>query len=170
MKTYNSLLQGNENFKCIKEEKVDNYIAVDLKDNPDGIFEASQPHLIKRIIYCAINDSTKTNSRPTPASLPLLHNDEKSSNRKCDWNYRTVTGMPNYLTGSTRPNIAMAVHQIARFSNNSKLSHEKSIFRICRYLLGTAENGMIFKPDKTKALELYVDADLAATWKNTGEE
>ena len=78
--------------------------------------------------------------------------------------------MLNYLTGSTRPDIAMAVHQIARFSNNPKLSHEKSIMRICRYLIGTADKGMIFKPDKTKGLELYVDADFAGNWKNAGEE
>ena len=73
---YNSLLQGNENFKLTKEGKIDNYLGVELKDNPDGIFEASQPHLIKRIIYYVITDSTKTNSRPTPASLQLLHKNE----------------------------------------------------------------------------------------------
>ena len=72
--------------------------------------------------------------------------------QKYNWNYRAVTGMLNYLTGSTRPDIAMAVHQISRFGNNPKLSHEKSIIRICRYLIGTAENGMIFKSDKTKDL------------------
>ena len=108
--------------------------------------------------------------RQTPASLPLLHKDENGSNRRNKWNYRAVTGMLNYLTGSTRPDIAMAVHQIARFSNNPKLSHEKSIMRICRYLIGTADKGMIFKPDKTKGLELYVDADFAGNWKNAGEE
>ena len=121
-----------------KEGKIDNYLGVELKDNPDGSFEASQPHLIQRIIDFAIDDSTKTNSRPTPASLPLLHKDENGSNRRNKWNYRAVTGMLNYLTGSTRPDIAMAVHQIARFSNNPKLSHEKSIVQIYRYLLGTA--------------------------------
>ena len=73
--------------------------------------------------------------------------------------------MLNYLTGSTRPDIAMAVHQISRFSNNPKLSNEKIVMRICRYLIGTADKGMIFKPDKTKGLELYVDADFAGNWK-----
>ena len=116
---YNSLLQGNKNFKLTKEGKIDNYLGIELKDNPDVSFEASQPHLIKRIIDFAINDNKKTNSRPTPANLPLLHKDEKGSNRKYDWNYRAVTGMLNYLAGSTRPDIAMAVHKIARFSNNS---------------------------------------------------
>ena len=46
----NLLLQGNENFKLTKEGKIDNYLGVELKDNPDGSFYASQPHLIRRII------------------------------------------------------------------------------------------------------------------------
>ena len=83
-----------------KEGKIDNYLGVELKDNPDGSFEASQPHLIKRIIDYTIDDSTKTNSRQTPTSLPLLHKDENGLHRKYDWNYRKVTGMLNYLTGS----------------------------------------------------------------------
>ena len=73
--------------------------------------------------------------------------------------------MLNYLTGSTRPDISMATHQIARLSNDSKLSHEKSIIRVCRYFLGTLENGMVSKPDNSKGLELYVDADFAGNWK-----
>ena len=149
---YNSLLHGDENFKLTKEGKIDNYLGVKLKDNPYGTFEASQPHLIKKIIDFTIDDSTKTNSRATPASLPLFHKDEKDPNKKYDWNYRRATGMLNYLTGSTRPDIVMAVHQITRFSNNPKLSHEKSIMRICQYLIGTTEKAMISKPDKTKRL------------------
>ena len=38
---YNSLLQGNENFKLTKEGKIDNYLGVELKDNPDERFETS---------------------------------------------------------------------------------------------------------------------------------
>ena len=60
--------------------------------------------------------------------------------------YKAITGMLNYLTGSARPDIATAVQQITQFSNNLKLCHEKSIIRICRYLLGTTDKGMIFEP------------------------
>ena len=47
---YKSLVEGNENFKLTKEGRIDRYLGVELKSNPDGSFEASQPHLIKRII------------------------------------------------------------------------------------------------------------------------
>ena len=78
--------------------------------------------------------------------------------------------MLNYLTDSTRPELAMSVHQATRFSNDPKLSHEKNIIRICRYLLGTLDKGIVFKPDISKGIEVYVDADFAGNWKNATEE
>ena len=74
--------------------------------------------------------------------------------------------MLNYLAGSTRPDISMAVHQVARFCNDPKLSHEKAIMRICRYLIGMSARGMVYKPDVKKGLELFVDAEFAGNWKN----
>ena len=60
----------------------------------------------------------------------------------------------------------MAVHQVARFSNEPKLSHEKAVMRLCRYLLDTSCRGLVYKPDIKKGLELFVDADFAGNWKN----
>ena len=78
--------------------------------------------------------------------------------------------MLNYLTGSPRPDLAMVVHQVARFSNDSKLSHEKGIIRIFRYLLDTPEQGMHFEPIKDLGLEVFVDADFAGNWKHASED
>ena len=58
----------------------------------------------------------------------------------------------------------MAVHQTARFSNEPMLSHEKAIMRLGRYLLDTQKRGIIYKPDRSKGLECYVDADFAGGW------
>jgi hypothetical protein len=72
--------------------------------------------------------------------------------------------MLTYLQGNTRPEISMAVHQTARFCNNPMLSHEQAIKRIGRYLLQSSNRGIIYKPDPTKGLECYVDADFAGGW------
>ena len=72
--------------------------------------------------------------------------------------------MLTYLQGTTRPDISMAVHQCARFSANPKLSHEQAVKRIARYLLGTKEKGISFKPDTSKGIQCYVDADFAGGW------
>ncbi len=58
----------------------------------------------------------------------------------------------------------MATHQCARFNNDPKLCHERPIKRICKYLLGTINKGLIFVPDMNTGLECYVDADFAGGW------
>jgi hypothetical protein len=72
--------------------------------------------------------------------------------------------MLTYLTGSVCPDIAMAVHQCARFSVFPMHLHEQSVMRIGRYLLSTCEKGMTYKPDSSKGLEVYVDADFSGGW------
>ena len=74
--------------------------------------------------------------------------------------------MLGYLQGTTRPDIAMATHQCARFCIDPKLSHERAVKRIVRYLLDTKDEGIIYKPDTSRGLECYVDADFAGGWKD----
>ena len=72
----------------------------------------------------------KVNSKSTPVSKPLLHKDKEAEPRVNKWNYRAAVGMLNYLQASTRPDIAMAVHQCARFSQDPRITHERAIMRI----------------------------------------
>jgi len=71
--------------------------------------------------------------------------------------------MLNYLCG-TRPDILYSVHQCSRFCNNPKLSHEKAIKRIIRYLKRTPNEGIFLSPDRSKGIQCYVDADFASGW------
>ena len=72
--------------------------------------------------------------------------------------------MLTYLQGTTRPDISMAVHQCARFSQDPKLCHERVVKRMGRYLLGTKDRGVVFKPDHKRCLERFVEADFAGGW------
>ena len=72
--------------------------------------------------------------------------------------------MLNYLQNSTRPDIAMAVHQCARFTNQPMLSHEQAIKRIDEYLKGTSDRVIAYHPDKTKGIKCYVDAYFSGGW------
>jgi histone deacetylase 1/2 len=67
--------------------------------------------------------------------------------------------MLNYLAASTCPDCLFVVHQCARFSANPKLSHERAVKRIVRYLKGTRDEGLIIKPDTTAGVQCFVDAD-----------
>ena len=72
--------------------------------------------------------------------------------------------MLSYLCNSVRPEIQMAVHQRARFSVNPMRSHELAIMRIGRCLVDNPDGGIVYKVDKTKGLEVYVDVDFAGGW------
>ena len=107
-----------------------------------------------------------TNPRAIPGQR-ILGRDHTGEDRHYEnnWNYRTAVGMLTYLQGNSRPEIAVHVHQCARFSINPKRSHEAAILNIGRYLLGSREKGIIYRPNKTKGLECYVDADFAGGWQ-----
>ena len=60
----------------------------------------------------------------------------------------------------------MAVHQCARFNGCPKLCHEKAVKYIARYLLSSHDKGIHYKPDSTRGLECYVDADFAGGWSS----
>ena len=133
-----------------------------MKKKKDGGLEHVQPFLIERILtLLGIKYDKIHNSKPTPAVRPLLNKDLNGENRKNSWNYRTAIGMLTYLQGTTRPDVSMPVHQCARFSVNPMLSHERAVKRIGRYLLGTKDCGIAFKPNDTYGLECYVNADFA---------
>ena len=69
--------------------------------------------------------------------------------------------MLNYLANTTRPDIMMAVHQCARFCENPKLSHEKAVKRIIKYLMGTRHIGIQATIDVNLGLVVYADSDFA---------
>lgn len=147
----------------LKGGDVSRYLGMEIQRNTDKSFEIKQPFLIDRILSLLEIDD-KVNPKNTPVSKPLLHKDKEAAPRARSWNYRAVIGMLNYLQASTRPDIAMAVHQCARFSIDPRITHERAVMRIGKYLLATKERGIKFTPDTSKGVECHVDADFAGSW------
>ena len=156
--------EGDETFKFTDEGSKDKYLGVDIAQVDKNSFEMSQPFLIDRIVKLLGLENAKHNEKFTPVGKPLLNKDPDGVERKYSWNYRGAIGMLTYLTGSVRPDIAMAVHQCARFSSNPKRSHEQAVMRIGKYLLATKNRGIVYAPDRMKGLDVYVDADFAGGW------
>ena len=67
---------------------------------------------------------------------------------------------------SLDPKIVIAVQQYTQFCNSPTKDHEEAVKRICRYLLKTKTKCLVIKPDKSKGLEYYVDADFVGLWSN----
>ena len=90
-----------------------------------------------------------------------LSKDLEGSSQTSRWEYQSIIGLLNYISGSSRPDIAYATHSAAIFSSNPKASHDKVVKRIINYLKGTKENRLIMYPINDKGLECFVDADFA---------
>ena len=143
---------------------IKDYLGVNVTELDNGKIKLSQPHIIDQIIEdtkIPINGETK----PTPApSTKILVPDIEGKEFDNRFNYRSVIGKLNFLEKSTRPDIAYAVHQCARFTSNPRESHGKAVEYIAKYLASTRDEGIILDPDPNKSIETYADADFAGNW------
>ena len=96
------LLNRKENFVIADEGSIDKYLGVDIKKLDDDSYELRQPHLIQCVIDSFKLDSVENQKRATPVCKTLLHKDLKRKHRIKIWNFRSITGMPTYLQGSSR--------------------------------------------------------------------
>ena len=142
------------------------FLGIDISKSTsvDGALELLQTGLIDRILAALSLDDETTNIRTEPADKKSLGKDEDGPARKEHWSYASVIGMLLYLASNSRPDIAFAVNQCARFNHCAKLCHEKAVKRIGRYLKATRDNGLILKPNDDLNLELYADSDFAGLW------
>ena len=107
------------------------------------------------------------NGLPTPNKVEApLGTDTNGYEANRDWtnSYASVIGVMLYLASKTRPDTSFAVHQCAWFTHNTKASHETSVKKICWYIQGTKDNGLVFNPSKKLVVDCYDDADFAALW------
>ena len=142
---------------------INDYLGVKLSKLSDGNFVLTQPHLIKSIID-DIGLPPHTNAKDTPALISKpLQPDPNGEPFNQPWSYRSIIGKLNFLEKSTRPDLAYAVHQCARFTADPHRSHGEAVKRIVRYLLGTADKGFLLSPND-HSFECWADADYAGNW------
>ena len=177
--TDDSLLAGpnkNEVDEIIKQMKraklditdegnIEDFLGVNIERRDDGSVKLSQPHLIKQIISDLKMDAHNLKIKDTPAaSSKILSKFPKSQDFDRSFHYRSVIGKLNYLEKCTRPDIAYAAHQCARFTENPKVEHGKAVRWLVRYLAGTMDKGIIMTPKHDKDLQMFVDADFSGNW------
>ena len=75
--------------------------------------------------------------------------------------YQSAVGSLLYLSTGTRPDIAFAVGNVARFSANPTKRHWTGVKRILRYLKGTSDLGLHYSSSVDEDLVGYSDSDWA---------
>jgi hypothetical protein len=89
---------------------------------------------------------------------------------KEEFHYRLVIGKANFLEKSTRPDIAVAVHQCARFSSDPKQSHPDAVRYFGTYLQGTKDEGIYPGPNDDKSFECWVDANFLGQYEKGAKD
>jgi hypothetical protein len=150
-------------FRMTVEGELADYLGVKIQQLPNGTIKLYQPHLIKQILEdMGFNERTTVKSTPASTAAKISRDLHGPAFDEA-WSYRSVIGKLNFLEKSTRPDISYAVHQCARFSNDPRASHATAVKRIAKYLLGTADKGVILNP-RDHSFDCFVDADFVGNW------
>ena len=97
-------------------------------------------------------------STPVDVSMNLHTDSEKVPIDK--QLYQSAVGSLLYLSNWTRPDIAFAVSNVAKFSSNPTQEHWIAVKRILRYIKGTVTVGINYTVDNSDIFG-YCDADWA---------
>ena len=151
-------------FELTQEGDFSEFLGIKFEYSNDGkTLTMTQKGLIQKVIKAAHMEDCNPNW--TPASSQALGIDPDGAVMHEEWNYRSIVGMLLYLSTNTRPDIAFAVSQVARFSHNPKDSHATAIKMIIRYLARTFDKGTIVSPTGTFNMDTYCDADFAGLYR-----
>ena len=142
------------------EGDFNSYLGIGIEEFPDGSRHMTQSGLIKKIL--ATSQMSNCNPNWTPSTQVALGSDpdgELYDHSK--FSYSSIVGMLLYLANNTRPDIAFAVSQVARYTHSPKESHAKAVKMIIRYLARTQDKGLIVKSDGSFNMRCWVDADFS---------
>jgi Reverse transcriptase (RNA-dependent DNA polymerase) len=151
-------------FHLRNEGEVGAFLGIQITKTGPGEFFLCQPGLISKALTVAGMSDSNGVDTPTSTKGGALAADLDGAPFDETWSYRTVIGMLMFLSANTRPDIAFAVHQAARFSHSPRASHSLAVKRILRYLKKTQDQGFYLRPNSSQTVDCYVDADFAGNF------
>jgi len=129
--TFIALLQSD--FNLTFDGDVGTFLFIQFTWSSGGSLTLTWPGLISNIVK-EYGLEAESNWHNTPAETKLLSKDSSGPQREYIWNYCTIVSMLTYLSMSSCPDIAFAVHKCAHFSTCPMQIHEIAIHQICCYL------------------------------------
>ena len=155
-------------FNITEEGDMCDYLGIKVTKKVDSTITLTQPHLIESILRDLGLDKPNSTTLDTPSltTKVLSRHLNSSPHEPNHFDYRSVIGKLNFLEKSTRPDIAEAVHQCARYCSDPRKEHAEAVKRIGRYLRGSAQQGIIMSPGDLQSFECWVDASHAGEWQS----
>jgi len=108
-------------------------------------------------------EQSRPTSTPGAQGVKLSKQDcPKEGEPKPAFPYREVVGSVSYLAQATRPDISYQVSQLAKFCNNYGEPHCRAAKHLLRFLVGTADLGIVFDLEaKNTDFHVFTDSDHA---------
>jgi len=147
------------NFEIKTLGRLKYFLGIEVAHSKKGIFISQQKHITN-----LLKETRKTACKPvsTPVDPNIKLGSAEEDNAVNKEMYQRLMGRLIYLT-HTRPDIAFAVSLVSQFMHQPREAHLQATLRIVRYLKRTPGRGILFKRNKSVALEAYTDADYAGS-------
>ncbi len=120
----------------------------------------SQTHMVEKLVTRFGMESVKPRAVPADPNKRLSDCPKSKSEGEEIVNYRESVGALLYLTLQTRPDLAYAVGQAAKYCQDPNAEHWQALVQIFGYLNGTKNFGIWIGGERTGLIG-YSDADFA---------
>jgi hypothetical protein len=130
------------------------------RDKTTGEYSIHQQGYIERMAEkYGLKHTKRCNTPMTPGSK--LHNYENET-RIDQTVYRKIIGSILYVSVATRPDITFALSQLARYSQDPRITHYKAAMRLLQYLFNTRKTRIVYRQSTGPFIQSYSDA----SWKS----
>ena len=153
----------------ITTSPVQRLLGMDVKQSDDN---SNISISMRNYILEFLHDSNMDNCNPVRTPMEIFsrtslskEDDNDISDFKLHNNFRSLVGSLSYLCNIARPDIAVAVNYLSRNQANPQNFHWRIAKRLCRYLKGTLDLGIVYSFSSTPAATTlfgYADADWAS--------
>ena len=151
----------SEKFEVTDMGALHYFLGVKVYQNPKtNEIWIGQPNFTKELLQKLQMSECKQVDTPIDPSIKLMKRTEEEEEFD-KVKYQSAVGSLLYLSTRTRPDIAFAVGNTARYCAQPSPSHWSAVKRILRYLKGTTNLGLLYKPEDVSDLVGYSDADWA---------
>ena len=131
------------------------FLGIEVLRSKQGIFISQKKYVLDLLAETGMIDCK-------PADTPIIANQKlhmeegvKLANTE---RYQRMVGKLIYLS-HTRPDIAYAVGVVSKFMHQPQVTHMNAVWRIIKYLKGTAGHGVLFQSNGHLGIQAYTDAD-----------
>ncbi|KNZ60795.1 hypothetical protein VP01_149g4 [Puccinia sorghi] len=142
----------------------DTLLGMELCQDSNSI-SLSQPKLIQKGLELLGMEDSRSVMTPLSPGIQLMKatEQEKKAFKDLNINYRSHTGLLNFLACRTRPDLAPAVSILSSFNNDPGINHWKQVLHCWKYLKGTINLKLTLRPDSSdnsNSIKYFTDA----TW------